>query len=295
MKKVLITGANGYIGAHLREYFQVQGIEVLSAMRNGTGDIFMDFSFPNQIASMKIAEIDAVFHTVSPNESLIKCDPYQALAQGILSIRAILDFCKNNQIGRFIYFSSFHALGMQTGEMNEKTIPEPSNDYGFIHYMAEKMVAYYSKVNEIKGTCIRLSNVYGLPATNGTITRWNLSPFLFCQEAVINRKIVLHSSGEQERNFVHISNVLHCTQFALDNPQFPLLHCYGEETYSIYDFAKYVCQHIGSDVVLERPKCGSEVENRSLHFYSLFFKPQKTSLSDFIDQMCVYIERKKNN
>lgn len=289
--KILVTGANGYIGTHLVEYFTGQSKQVLSASRNGESDVFMDFSSPKQVASLKIKGIDMVIHTVFPKEQFIKQEPLKALAEGILSIRAILDFCVNNQIKRFLYFSSFHVLGRQTGEINELTDPMPVTDYGYLHYMAEQMVEYYSKAKGILGTCVRLSNVYGLPASSGSVTRWNLTPFSFCREAVLNRKIVLQSSGMQKRNFVHINNVLNCTQFALENPQYPLLHCYGEETYSIYEFAQCVCQHIGSDVVIERPENVEDSEDRFLHFYSLFFKPCETSLLDYIDQMCNYIKR----
>jgi len=240
-KRILISGANGYIALHLTQFLRNYDYEVMTAGRNGGEDLCMDFSKPSEVASLISNGIDTMIHTVSPNEALYKADPYRALAENATGIRAALEFCKNNGIKNFLYFSSFHVFGLQNGRLTENSPVAPHNDYGLAHYTAEQTVQMYERMNQLNGWVIRPSNLYGVPVNLESFRRWNLIPFLFCREAVENNTITLLSSGSQLRNFVGVSDVCKKVLWILEEkPRERMLHANGNETMSVYQFALLV-------------------------------------------------------
>lgn len=240
-KKILISGAEGYIALHLAQKLRKKNYNVMTATRSIGGDIRMDFSNPSEVASLNSSGIDAMIHTVSPNEVLYKTDPYRALTENSVGIHAALDFCKNNDIKDFIYFSSFHVFGTSKGELIEDTPVAPRNDYGLAHCVAEQTVKMFDHTNQLNAWVVRPSNLFGVPVNCEKFKRWNLIPFLFCKEAVEHNTITLMTPGNQLRNFVGVSDVCKKVQWILEQrPTERVFHAYGNETMSVFQYALLV-------------------------------------------------------
>ncbi|MGG3508892.1 NAD(P)-dependent oxidoreductase [Paenibacillus lautus] len=263
-KTILISGANGYIALHLAQYLRTHHYNVMTATRDGEGDLRMDFSKPSKVASLISSGIDTMIHTVSPNEALYKTDPYRALSENAMGIRAALDFCKNNNIKNFIYFSSFHVFGIQEGKLTEDVPVAPRNDYGLAHYTAEQTVRMYDLTSQLNAWVIRPSNLFGVPVKLDTFKRWNLIPFFFCREAVESNTITLLTPGSQLRNFVGVSDVCKKVKWILEQrPKERLFHAYGNETMSVLQFAllvqKVALEIFGMPVRIIRPEGNDRV------------------------------------
>ncbi|MBS4212614.1 MULTISPECIES: NAD-dependent epimerase/dehydratase family protein [Neobacillus] len=240
-KTVLISGADGYIALHLARVLRNLKFKVLTATRTMNGDLKMDFTSPYEVASLKSTGIDAMIHTVSPNEAIYKTDPYRALSENATGVHAALDFCTNNHVKDFIYFSSFHVFGSQEGRLTENTPITPRNDYGLAHGTAELTVQMFDSSNKVNGWIVRPSNLFGVPVSCETFKRWNLIPFLFCREAVENQTITLLTPGNQLRNFVGVSDVCKKVLWILEQrPEGRIFHAYGKETMSVWQYALLV-------------------------------------------------------
>ncbi len=217
---------------------------VVSSTRNrktNKTSMQLDFSKPSEVVNQKINDIDFMIHTVSPNEILYKFDKYSALAESVAGTRAALDFCIKNNIKNFIYFSSFHVFGNQEGLLTENTIPEPLNDYGLSHYMAEQTIGVLDRREEVNAWILRPSNLFGVPVDLEKFKRWNLIPFLFCKEAVEKQTITLMTSGLQLRNFVGISDLFKKVLWVLqERPGGRVIHVNGKESISVFELAKLV-------------------------------------------------------
>ena len=290
-KSVLITGANGYIALHLARMLKVNNFKVVTAARSSGTDFIMDFSKPSEVASMDIGEIDAMVHTVSPNEGLYTTDPLRALSENAAGIHAALDFCKNNNIRDFIYFSSFHVFGAQGGILTENTSVAPRSNYGLAHYTAEQTIQMFDRTNQVNGWIIRPSNLFGVPAELGKFKRWNLIPFLFCKEAVEKNTITLLTSGNQLRNFVGVSDVCKKVLWILEQkPKERIFHAYGNETMSVLQYAELV-QKVGAEffdlpVSITRPRGDDQVVG--FEFTSLYDNTSlipKDQLESFVKEM----------
>ncbi|MCP3794837.1 NAD(P)-dependent oxidoreductase [Paenibacillus sp. CH40] len=241
MRTVLISGASGYIGLHIAQLLRSNNYKVITATRDSDGDIMMDFSIPSKVSVLNYHGIDAMIHTVSPTEDLYRHDPYRALSENAAGIHAAIDFCKNNNIRDFIYISSFHVFGKQSGLLREDSYVTPSNDYGLAHYTAEQTVRMFDRNKQINAWIVRPSNLFGVPANLGKFKRWNLVPFLFCKEAVEQQRITLLTPGNQIRNFVGISDVCKKILWTLEKkPVDRVIHAYGKETMSILHYANLV-------------------------------------------------------
>jgi UDP-glucose 4-epimerase len=282
---VLISGADGYIALHIARMLINNNYQVRTATRDSSGDLRMDFSNPAEVASLRSSGIDVMIHTVSPNEALYKTDPYRALSENVTGIHAALDFCVNNNVKNFIYFSSFHVFGMSKGRLAENTIVTPHNDYGLAHSVAEHTVQMYDRAKRVNGWIVRPSNLFGVPVDCEKFKRWNLIPFLFCKEAVERNKITLLTPGSQLRNFVGANDVARTVKWILENrPIERVIHSYGNETISVLDYALLV-QRVAKEsfqlpVQIIRPD-GDDLVN-DFDFTSLY-KNSKLTPSDNLE------------
>ncbi|MFC7373021.1 NAD-dependent epimerase/dehydratase family protein [Fictibacillus iocasae] len=240
-KTVLISGADGFIALHLTKMLREHGYKIITATRNKNGNIRMDFCNPHEVALLKISGIDTMIHTVSPNEMLYKTDTYGALAENSAGIHAALDFCVNNNIKNFVYFSSFHVFGMQEGILTESTSPSPNSNYGLSHYTAEQTIQMFDRKKMVNGWIVRPSNLFGVPENLEKFKRWNLIPYAFCREAMKHKTITLLTPGKQLRNFVGINDVCKNILWILEKrPEERIFHAYGNQTISVLQYAHLV-------------------------------------------------------
>lgn len=291
LKKILLSGADGYIALHIAKMLKEYGYEVITATRSQGGDLTMDFSNPSAVAALQVDDVDAMVHTVSPNEELYKTDIYRAVTENSAGIHAALDFCVNNHIRDFIYFSSFHVFGNQTGRLVETTPAAPSNDYGLAHCIAEQTVQTYNRSGKVNTWIVRPSNLFGVPVDCSRFKRWNLIPFAFCKEAAEHNTITLLTSGDQLRNFVGISDVCRRLMWILEQrPVERLIHAFGRETMSIYQYAlrvqKIAFEVLQQQVQIIRP--AGETQAVDFEFASINGNPGLAPLAkieDFVAEM----------
>jgi UDP-glucose 4-epimerase len=290
-KTVLISGADGYIAHHLIQLLRKHNYKVMTATRNTSGNLKMDFSNPYEITSQNISGIDAMIHMVSPNETLYKTDSYRALSENAAGIHAALDFCTKNNISDFIYFSSFHVFGIQKERLVENTPVSPINDYGLAHCAAEQTVQMFDRTNQVNAWVVRPSNLFGVPENCEKFKRWNLIPFLFCKEAVERNTITLLTPGNQLRNFVGVSDVCRKVHWILEHrPADRIFHAFGKETMSVLQFA-FLVQKVAQEIFhltvkVLYPEGNNEVIN--FNFTSLYNDPDllpKDQLETFVKEM----------
>jgi UDP-glucose 4-epimerase len=305
MKKVIISGSNGYIGAIACQYFEDKGWQVLKACRQDNADIWCDLDSPEQFAGLTIdSNVNLFIHTAAAHEVTCKEQPYRSIYQNVAGTRAALDFCVKNHIEHFIYLSTFHVFGHPQGEINESTEPLPVNDYGLSHLQAEQYVQMYTREGRIKGLVIRPSNGYGIPVDIDKFKRWTLVPVDFCREAIGNHKIVLRTPGLQKRNFVSIPDVCRVMEksYSLIDKIY-LLHVYGVDTISIKAFAELVKNvmrnNFNEEVELVIPQNTSSLpSSKSGEFtytskYLQEIHEPSDRIEDFIVDFCTLLKSRK--
>jgi len=216
--KILLSGATGYIGTQLIQYLQAEGNHIGAITRSSANqlpyldstniDIYLaDITKPIDIKLN--GNYDVFIHLAAAND-IDSLNPETAIITSALGTKYCLDFCKKNNIKKFIYFSTFQVLGKVDGYIDENTIPEPKNDYGITHLFAEEYVKMYHTTAAIDYIIIRPTNIYGAPIGKA-IDRWSLVPGCFCKEAFEENTITLNSSGKQKRDFLNLRDLVEVT------------------------------------------------------------------------------------
>lgn len=222
--KIIITGANGFIGSYFCNYLLKNGHDVIGISRkfhpgikeilNKAKLIEADVLDP-EFSNLKI-EAEAIVHLASPNDILSR-NLIKGVELSTLGTINVLKLAQNNRIEKFIFYSTLQIYGSELdGSYNEESHAKPENDYAINHLFGEIYAEMYSRKTDLKIVIIRPSNIYGSYLTN-EIDRWTLVPGCFCKEAIEKGTITLMSSGMQKRNFISLEQLSYATLMTIEN------------------------------------------------------------------------------
>ena len=223
--KLLITGGFGYLGGRLAQFLLGQkGYKILLGSRLQTETPFwlphtqMVQTRWNSMTSLEdiCSGVDAIVHLAGMNAQDCANDPIAALEVNGVSTGHLLQAAMRQGVKRFIYLSTAHVYGSPLhGEITEDTCPLNLHPYATSHRAGEDVVRSANQRGDIEGIVIRLSNAFGVPA-HKEANCWMLLVNDLCQQAVIEKCLVLHSAGLQRRDFVTLTDVVRALSHMLN-------------------------------------------------------------------------------
>ncbi|MBT6593669.1 MAG: NAD(P)-dependent oxidoreductase [Porticoccaceae bacterium] len=196
--KVMITGANGFIGNSLMRYYQQQGIEVVGvdlrgnggAGDGGAGDegtiVEGDIGNPESIAEL-LSQCDVIIHTAAlVSNALSDADMWRVNVQATANLIAAAE--KYN-VRRFVQLSSIVAYGNSAaGELCEDhPVHADGGSYVLTKLASEHAVLAAHAKGNIEIVIIRPGDVYG-PGSRP----WLILPL----EAILKGQFMLPEKGE---------------------------------------------------------------------------------------------------
>lgn len=181
MKKVLITGAGGYIGSVATYLLLQNGYEVVAIdnfctgyrgplellqQKFGKGKLrFYEADLKGDLSSIfeKESGIEAVLHYAASclvDESMK--NPQKYFRNNILVTLNLLESMVKFKINKIIFSSTAAVYGeAQYVPIDEKHVLKPINVYGESKLMAEKIISWYAQLKGIKYLILRYFNVCG--------------------------------------------------------------------------------------------------------------------------------------
>ena len=221
MKKILITGAAGYIGSMLTTKlvelgFNVLAVDLLKYDKNSLSHLFYynNFSFlkaditkPTVVKKI-IKNVDYII----PLAALVGaplCEKYKAQAKkvNVSSIKLILRFIKKNQKIIYPTTNSGYGVGEKNKYCDENSPLRPISLYGVTKAEAERLI-----LNHKNSICFRLATVFGFSYR----MRTDLLVNNFVEKSV-RKKILEIFEPNFRRNFIHIRDVSSAIIFAINN------------------------------------------------------------------------------
>ena len=199
MKKILVTGSNGYIGHNLIKLLQLSGHYVVGLDYRDCGfNIGDEFIHQNILDTNRInTQFDTVIHLA-------------ALVQVGGGQKAMMDYYRTNVIGTMNmleYFDYDNFIFASTCQAFE------SNVYGTTKRLAEQIIRQYAELNDIDYTIFRFGNVLG--GTNLTNTDGLLYNLIRAKET---GTFNVYGDGTQRRDYVHVNEISHAINLAVDRP-----------------------------------------------------------------------------
>ena len=172
-KKILITGANGFIGSHLTEEALQKGFEVFAGIRKSS-DLthiknlpvtFVEMDFSKKEKLRQIVKQYGRFNYIIHNAGITKTCNKQQFNEVIYEYtkRFIEALHETNTVpDKFIYMSSLAAIGPGDEStfkpVNNNTEPHPVSHYGAAKLKTER---YIQSLNDFPYLIFRPTGVYG--------------------------------------------------------------------------------------------------------------------------------------
>lgn len=176
-KRVLITGAAGFVGQSLVKKFTTVHHEVsvydinkphITPRRYIKGDIF-DLEKLKEV----VEEHDVIIHLVGlPHAGIAQRDPIKSFRLNVLSLQNVLEACRPHHNKKLLFPSSAAIYGI-TEELpiKEHLRPNPTSIYSWHKYICEEMIRAYHDNFGLEYVILRLFNVYG-KGSRGVINRF---------------------------------------------------------------------------------------------------------------------------
>lgn len=164
-KKVLITGINGFVGAHLAKELEkrgaiVWGISRTLRQKRVIRANIIDYSRIDEIISKK--NIDICFHLAA--ESLVESgqvDPYQTFKINMLGTLNILESARKNKIEKLIIASTTHVYGDNPLPFKEEYPARPTRPYETSKACIDLIAQSYAESFNLPVLITRFCNIYG--------------------------------------------------------------------------------------------------------------------------------------
>ena len=216
--KVLLTGANGFVGSHVLDQLLARKISVIALLRPSSDRKFI----AGQLSQIEVrtggieqpASLDAalegvthVIHCAGATKAL-NADGFFAVNQ--LGTRNLVEAVnrRGSQVQRLVHISSLAAAGLATADRPKREVDEPApvSDYGRSKLAAEREVMERCKVD---WTIIRPPAVYG-PRD---------AEFLRLFKAVKLHVLPRFGGGRQQLTLVFVEDLAAAIIAALTHPQ----------------------------------------------------------------------------
>ena len=220
--KILVSGANGFVGRQLCDFLSQQKVEVITAVRSNenmhdgleghivTGSIDADTDW-----SLSIHNVEVVIHLaarvhVMDDKAL---DPLQEFRQ--INVEGTLNLARQAAVAgvkRFIYLSSIKVNGETTelgNPFTEEDAANPMDAYGISKHEAEQGLMKIMQETNMEVVMIRSPLVYGKGV------RANFASLL----NILKRKVPLPLGAIQNmRSFVYLGNLVSLIEMCTHHP-----------------------------------------------------------------------------
>jgi len=214
--RILITGGFGYLAGRLCQYLVTQtNFQIVVATSKKTKSIpglseieirQIDWHLDDSLNDACL-DIDAVVHLAGMNAQNCIDDSVAAIEVNALNTARLVQSAIKQKVKRFIYMSTAHVYGSPlTGIISEQSCPVAIHPYATSHRAGEDSIIAAHHYGNIEGVVIRLSNAFGLPIDKNT-NCWTLLVNDLCRQVITSKKMILRTSGLQQRDFISITDV----------------------------------------------------------------------------------------
>lgn len=245
--KVLITGGSGFIGSHLADKLidARHSVCILDIKKPHRSDVaFLQGSIISQAdVKRSLEDVEVVYHLAAfSNIDLVKENPLETIESNILGTAYLLDESRKRGVRRFILASSIYVYD------------EKGHLYTTAKLASELLCKNYHTLYGLPYTILRYGTAYGPRSRRADIVS------IFIEQAIHSGRLVIHGSGDQKRNFIHVEDLAYGSVLAMSEAvRQETLVLAGLEATSIKELAAIVNKLFQDRLIIEhKPQNGRE-------------------------------------
>ncbi len=214
MKKILITGAKGFLGSHVSKYFKNLGYTTYGI---GHGNLLveecrmigLDYWYKSDVTIAAMQEINQKFDLIihcggSGSVGFSVEDPYTDFKKTVGGTLEVLEYMRLYNPSAHLIYPSSPAIQGECPDMpiKEEYVGKPASPYGYHKKISEDLCRSYSDKYNIKVSVVRLFSIYGSGLKKQLL--WDA----YCKIKDAKHEVVFWGTGEETRDFIHIDDVL---------------------------------------------------------------------------------------
>ena len=217
-KRLLITGASGYLANNLEKSLKNVPCTLFRLTRKSTlspldgvvdvEDIQGDIS-DISIWDRAMQEVDIVFHFAGQTSVyLADKDPESDYRANVLPMLHMLETCKKIKSRPDILFAGTSTqVGIpESLPVNEACADKPITVYDVHKWMAETYLKCYARLGFVRGTSLRLTNVYGPGPKSSSGDRGILNTM--ARRALSGKNLTLYGEGKNIRDYIFVDDAI---------------------------------------------------------------------------------------
>lgn len=216
-RRAVVTGAAGFIGAHLVERLRRDGVVVVGIDNERSGDWsrlnvdcdrvhvdIVDLS-EDDIAGL-FRGADTLFHLAAEKYNSSKSTPQKVIDVNISATNRLFRGAADAGVRKVVFTSSLYAYGsMGPAPMAETDVPRPSTEYGVSKVAGEHLLRTLERALGLRWAVARLFFVYGpRQHAEGGYKSVILSNF---ERIRSGQQPIIHGDGEQALDYVFVDDV----------------------------------------------------------------------------------------
>jgi UDP-glucuronate 4-epimerase len=264
---ILITGAAGFIGSHVAEYFLAQGDVVIGidnfdafypkqiklcnidgALKNSNYTFLeLDLLDVNLHEELKEYSIDVIIHLagkagVRPSIE----DPLAYEENNVRATVALLEVTRKRGIPKMVFASSSSVYGVNKNvPWCEDDVLSPISPYAASKLSCEKFGEVYSNIFGIEFIALRFFTVYG------PRQRPDLAIHKFAKMMMAGKPIPFFGDGSTARDYTYISDIVDCVYRSVKNCdiKFDVINVGNDRTIELHELVETLEETLGVKAV----------------------------------------------
>jgi len=228
MKKILITGANSYIGTSFEKYLEYWPGKYTVDTVDLRDDKWKNKDF---------SEFDVLFHVAGVahiKETKENAELYYKVNRDL--VYDVAKKSKSDGVKQLIFLSSMSVYGMETGVIKKDTAPVPISNYGKSKLQAEDLIVPL-KGDSFKIAVLRSPMIYG-KGCKGNYSR--LAKLLL--------KVPFFPNLENKRSMIYIDNLCEFVRLLINNGSSGLFFPQNKEYVCTSEMVKYIAEVHGKKI-----------------------------------------------